>query len=594
MNNVTMETEKPFYQYCYEAMKVGQYIYLRLEVLDREKNFALMRSGIRKDAIYLQKMEWPYQLDKSDGRYEGWFRIGSIVPNKKGKLAVYPEYDVYPNADTKMLMPQTVCLGRIKEIDSKYIHVEYAPGLTAVMLRSKYVQKEFPNTGDLCVFKITYNENGVVGGYIIGTNPVPNPVPNQVEVIDHTAPEKFDGCITCSDALIERSKKYLGIDMSNEDIRQQIAEDYDREKKRDKIIYSEDGRTFSYETSLYKVGAIGKAPVIVSIIRTLDKHNKAQYSAIKMKLMAAEMHTLLERDIYAEDWDEEIAKLAEMCLHENWNDNTASETLHNPILHSYIDYTYYVAYVQKKIADGQGDGSCYRIFNTGLVNNMYDPIYAVLERTTPEEKRKGIKQEHVLRTFTVAGSGSYGKKIASYFSQLPDAVQYIGENNHIFLDGHKEILIDKRHILIDNIDRLPDEFIARYAYNDMKIKELMNDVSSARSRLLAEYIESERPDIINMLANELSMAVDVARKRAIWNYKTAVPILAASSNRIELILPLCLSPYGRLGAQKADVALVLSRQPSGNYQGETIITLDMAYKQSRLITRPDGDWLKTC
>lgn len=42
---------------------------------------------------------------------------------------------------------------------------------------------------------------------------------------------------------------------------------------------------------------------------------------------------------------------------------------------------------------------------------------------------------------------------------------------------------------------------------------------------------------------------------------------------------------------RPDVALVVSKQPSGNYQGETIFSLDMAYLDSRLITRPDSDWL---
>ena len=32
---------------------------------------------------------------------------------------------------------------------------------------------------------------------------------------------------------------------------------------------------------------------------------------------------------------------------------------------------------------------------------------------------------------------------------------------------------------------------------------------------------------------------------------------------------------------------------SGAYQGQTILTLDLAYNNSRLVARPDSDWLKT-
>lgn len=53
-----------------------------------------------------------------------------------------------------------------------------------------------------------------------------------------------------------------------------------------------------------------------------------------------------------------------------------------------------------------------------------------------------------------------------------------------------------------------------------------------------------------------------------------------------------LLPLALMDDDKVDLALVVSRYESGNgYQGETVLTLDMAYKNSRLITRPDSDWL---
>ena len=42
-----------------------------------------------------------------------------------------------------------------------------------------------------------------------------------------------------------------------------------------------------------------------------------------------------------------------------------------------------------------------------------------------------------------------------------------------------------------------------------------------------------------------------------------------------------------------DLALVVERQPSGSYQGQTILPLDIAYSNSRLVARPDSDWLQT-
>jgi hypothetical protein len=51
-------------------------------------------------------------------------------------------------------------------------------------------------------------------------------------------------------------------------------------------------------------------------------------------------------------------------------------------------------------------------------------------------------------------------------------------------------------------------------------------------------------------------------------------------------LPLCL-----LKPSVADLALVVSTK-EGQYRGDTILTLDMAYSNARLLCRPDSDWLK--
>ena len=40
-----------------------------------------------------------------------------------------------------------------------------------------------------------------------------------------------------------------------------------------------------------------------------------------------------------------------------------------------------------------------------------------------------------------------------------------------------------------------------------------------------------------------------------------------------------------------DVALVVELQKSGNYQGQTIITMVQAYRDARLVCRPYIDWL---
>ena len=59
-----------------------------------------------------------------------------------------------------------------------------------------------------------------------------------------------------------------------------------------------------------------------------------------------------------------------------------------------------------------------------------------------------------------------------------------------------------------------------------------------------------------------------------------------SNNKMSLLLPLSL-----IDDEVIDLALVTERTPSGNYLGHTILPLDWAYSNARLITRPDSDWL---
>jgi len=51
-------------------------------------------------------------------------------------------------------------------------------------------------------------------------------------------------------------------------------------------------------------------------------------------------------------------------------------------------------------------------------------------------------------------------------------------------------------------------------------------------------------------------------------------------------LPLCLSD-----PEKADLALVVEKDPEGFYRASTCLTLDMAYSNARVLAKQDPDWL---
>jgi len=81
------------------------------------------------------------------------------------------------------------------------------------------------------------------------------------------------------------------------------------------------------------------------------------------------------------------------------------------------------------------------------------------------------------------------------------------------------------------------------------------------------------------------------KKRVYRNYKTAVPQFyrdKGGAGCMQLLLPLCLEDPG-----KADLALAIEKNEAGNaYRGSTVLTLDMAYNNARLLARPDTEWLQ--
>ncbi|MDR1600487.1 MAG: DUF3825 domain-containing protein, partial [Oscillospiraceae bacterium] len=87
------------------------------------------------------------------------------------------------------------------------------------------------------------------------------------------------------------------------------------------------------------------------------------------------------------------------------------------------------------------------------------------------------------------------------------------------------------------------------------------------------------------LKSRLRDAIDLAVKRADWNYKTAVPMYNPNKDVMSLLLPL------RLIGDTIDLVLVVERNASGTYQGQTVLTLPMAYNNARLVMRLDSEWL---
>lgn len=76
----------------------------------------------------------------------------------------------------------------------------------------------------------------------------------------------------------------------------------------------------------------------------------------------------------------------------------------------------------------------------------------------------------------------------------------------------------------------------------------------------------------------------MAIKRIKRNYKTAIPHFY--DGKIQFLLPLCF----RANKSEALGALVVNKNEN-IYEAHTILSLDQAYNNARLLAKPDREWL---
>ncbi len=143
-------------------------------------------------------------------------------------------------------------------------------------------------------------------------------------------------------------------------------------------------------------------------------------------------------------------------------------------------------------------------------------------------------------------------------------------------------------------------FDARYA---IKLNDLHIFEDGVERKRLPKYDEEyqrckDNPEAKNMLlariARDFDSAIQRAKLLAERNYKLAVPQFWRETGEIQFLLPIYLGELEE--ADRPQCALALSLDRSGRvpyYRGATILTLDMAYNNARLIAKPDVFWLDT-
>ena len=324
-----------------------------------------------------------------------------------------------------------------------------------------------------------------------------------------------------------------------------------------------------------------KVPVLYVRVRSSLNQSEKTIKAVQNLIGKNQIPEKLMSWAYMGDFREVVSKLKNMALKERWYYKAQSPTDPYPILSRYLNYTFYrLSKESNKIKTNDH----FAAFNTGLVNELYESIYALFEKN----KNKN-RQEWYFNGFCISGVGWAGKTLASNFNPLPERAQFFNTPMELIYDTTApEPQMNWNHIILDNVSRLPVEFLednkpSGFIFRDTNRMNTIEKNDYFKS--LANAIEHDSKkfrSIKNRFADSLSLAL----KRVQWNFKTAIPMYYPSNNKMSLLLPLSL-----IDDEVIDLALVAEKTQSGSYLGHTILPLAWAYSNARLITRPDSDWL---
>ena len=252
-----------------------------------------------------------------------------------------------------------------------------------------------------------------------------------------------------------------------------------------------------------------------------------------------------------EGWNQRLADLAQLAQPEAWDDPT-EPTGKLPVLSNFVRYSYARLRDEeggRKFVEAVDDhGRRIAAFNTGLFTPNFEPIICLMQFHRDPTKYQWVFQDWVRPTdWRLRGVDHDSLQPARFFEDGAD----------LLLDPRLEITPNINHIL----ERMPER-----AFDVLPGDDVQN-------------------------RNILRGAADEAKMRAQMNWRIAVPQFFWPGGRqdghIQLLLPLRLHSN-----HAADLALVVERE-GNRYVGHTVLKIGMAYKNARLLSRPESDWLWT-
>ena len=262
--------------------------------------------------------------------------------------------------------------------------------------------------------------------------------------------------------------------------------------------------------------------------------------------MAKTFNSELFNFAFMQNYDSIISDLASnLAQKEDW-DFLDSHHKNYSILKNYLEFTFRKLSQEKKIYFTTGNK--YACFNTGLVTENYEDIFALFEEY--KNPKKPNRSPFFFKAFVKKSDNTFLK---FFSSNIPDVADFFEKPELLIFNPKCDLIPDLDHIIKDNLSRFPPHL------------QVADDAE---------------------LRRQLVGAIDEVKKKVRSNYKIAVPQFY--DGRIQLLLPLCLTS----GSPNPDLALVTHKLNDLTYTARTCLTLKMAYTNARLIVKPQSNWLK--
>lgn len=283
-------------------------------------------------------------------------------------------------------------------------------------------------------------------------------------------------------------------------------------------------------------------------------------------------------------WDELLGALATMAAPERWNypGEGVGKASRYGILREYLTVTFHrlLATDGVRIA---ADGSL-AAFDTGLHTAFWQDIYACFA-----PHRGDIPWQ--FSGFCTAGSGELGALLVASLDPLPQPARYLERIGDVFPQPGRMVVLDTESLVMRQLGRLPRAFLQEQVGTSSVASEALGRVLSnpgdARAQTeLSRAIKGD-PGTYRRVGRALDDACDLALRRARSSYRTVAPAFDPQTDSMRLLLPLCL-----VSDDKADCALALAPQPTGNYQGTAVLSLPRAYACSRVVGEEQPSWLQ--